>query len=81
MKMAFCVCLSGSVNIARSQAASNNDPTIGSLSGTASNGYCGIHLPVNPLDVECGKIWKRGKERQVPVSQGVWRTHREKNEN
>lgn len=79
--MAFYVCASGSVNIARSQAASSNDPIIGSLSEIASNGYCGIHLPVNPLDVECGKIWKRGKEIQVPVSQGVWCTHREKNEN
>lgn len=49
------------VTIVRSQAACNNDPTIGSPSGTASKGYCGIHLLVNPLDAIC-RIWKKVEE-------------------
>lgn len=31
---------------------------MGSLSGIASNGYCGIDLPVNPLDAIC-RMWKK----------------------
>lgn len=63
IKIAFSVCPSGSVNIARSQEACNNDPTMDSLSGTASDGYSGIHLPVKPLDAIC-RVWKKLEERE-----------------